>query len=81
MTAPQPSDADLLVAVAGGERHALEVLYRRHAPCSPSGCSAAAAKPPFEVAHLRWSAALLAAVSVLLVGLSDPATARPRLPR
>jgi RNA polymerase sigma-70 factor (ECF subfamily) len=32
VTAPEPSDADLLSAVAGGERHALEVLYRRHAP-------------------------------------------------
>ena len=31
--------------------------------------------PPEEVAHLRWAAVLLAGVSVLLVALSDPATA------
>jgi RNA polymerase sigma-70 factor (ECF subfamily) len=29
---PEPSDAALLVAVADGDRRALEVLYRRHAP-------------------------------------------------
>jgi RNA polymerase sigma-70 factor (ECF subfamily) len=27
-----PADAELLAAVAGGDRRALEVLYRRHAP-------------------------------------------------
>ena len=32
MTAPDPDDAELLSAVAGGDRRALEVLYRRHAP-------------------------------------------------
>lgn len=31
--------------------------------------------PPWEVTHLRWTAIALAALSVLLVGLSDPATA------
>jgi hypothetical protein len=32
--------------------------------------------PPWEVAHLRWSAVLLAGLSLLLLGLSDPATGR-----
>jgi hypothetical protein len=32
--------------------------------------------PPWEVTHLRWGAVLLAGASVLLVVLSDPATAR-----
>jgi RNA polymerase sigma-70 factor (ECF subfamily) len=31
-TALEPSDAELLAAVAGGDRHALEQLYRRNAP-------------------------------------------------
>lgn len=34
--------------------------------------------PPWEVAHLRWAAVLLAGLSVLLVALSDPATASLR---
>jgi hypothetical protein len=34
--------------------------------------------PPWEVAQLRWSAVLLAGVSVLVVALADPATARLR---
>lgn len=34
--------------------------------------------PPWEVAHLRWAAVLLAALSVLALGLSDPATASLR---
>jgi RNA polymerase sigma-70 factor (ECF subfamily) len=29
---PEPADAELLAAVADGDRQALEVLYRRHAP-------------------------------------------------
>jgi hypothetical protein len=37
--------------------------------------------PPWEVAHLRWSALLLAGASVLLVALSDPATARTGIVR
>ena len=36
--------------------------------------------PPWEVAHWRWAAVLLAGVSVLLVALSDPATAIRRRP-
>lgn len=32
--------------------------------------------PPWEVAHLRWSAVLLAGLSLLLLGVCDPATAR-----
>ncbi len=32
MTTPEPSDAELLLAVADGHRRSLEVLYRRHAP-------------------------------------------------
>lgn len=34
--------------------------------------------PPWEAVQLRWTAVLLAAGSVLLVALSDPATARTR---
>jgi hypothetical protein len=34
--------------------------------------------PPWEVVHLRWTAVLLAALSVLLMALSDPATASAR---
>lgn len=34
--------------------------------------------PPYEVALLRWSAVTLAALAVLLVAASDPATARTR---
>ncbi len=30
--APERTDADLLAAIAAGDRRALEVLYRRHAP-------------------------------------------------
>ena len=39
--------------------------------------------PPWEVVHLRWAAVLLAALSVLVLALSDPATAsvRRRSPR
>jgi hypothetical protein len=37
--------------------------------------------PPWEVAHLRWSAVLLAGLSLLLLGLSDPATSRTRTVR
>lgn len=36
--------------------------------------------PAWDVAHLRWSAVLLAGLSVLLVALSDPATASLRRP-
>lgn len=32
MTTPEPSDAELLAAVADGDRRGLETLYRRHAP-------------------------------------------------
>ena len=32
--------------------------------------------PPWEVAHLRWTALLVLGASTLLVALSDPATAR-----
>ena len=34
--------------------------------------------PPWEVAHLRWAAVLLVALSVLVLGLADPATASVR---
>jgi RNA polymerase sigma-70 factor (ECF subfamily) len=32
VSTPEPMDAELLARVAGGDRNALEVLYRRHAP-------------------------------------------------
>jgi hypothetical protein len=34
--------------------------------------------PPWHAAQLRWAAVLLAALAVLLIGLSDPATASVR---
>lgn len=37
--------------------------------------------PPWEAAHLRWTAVLLAALAVLVEGLADASTARrPALP-
>lgn len=37
--------------------------------------------PPWVAAHLRWTALLVAALSLLLVAAQDPATARVRAPR
>lgn len=36
--------------------------------------------PPWEAAHLRWTALLIAALSMLVLALADPATARVRQP-
>lgn len=36
--------------------------------------------PPWEAAHLRWTAVLVASLSLLILGLADPATARATRP-